>query len=272
MGYGSEKWNYYFRTWVYMSILDGATDVLQLLARSERDLTVTDLVNELAWPKSSASRLLKQMMGCGLLERDAQTLAYRPSLLILEVSHRVRASTPLLKRMEQALESLVHATGHTGYISVMDETGTDVIVLRVHHGTHPLRVVTWPGHRSPAITTSTGRALLARLDKKVIDDRFAAQFSTVSLNSPQSLADLQLRLQQIQHQGWALAQDEALQGVGSLSCSVSDPNSGETLAFCLSFPASLGQPEFIDSLVERLVGHAHSIGRTTGDSFWNQRP
>jgi DNA-binding IclR family transcriptional regulator len=66
-----------------------------------------------------------------------------------------------------------------------------------------------------------------------------------------------------------MAQDEALPGVGSISCSVADPGSGETLAFCLSFPAPLDEPGFIDALAQRLVGHARSIGRAAGDAFWS---
>jgi DNA-binding IclR family transcriptional regulator len=253
-----------------MSILDSAANVLRLFARSECDLTVTDIVTGLNLPKSSASRLLKQMMECGLLERDAQTLAYRPALLLLEVSHQVRAATPLLRRMEQELEALVHESGHTGYISVLDETGTSVVVLRVHHGTHPLRVVTWPGHRSPAISTSTGRALLARLDDATVDARFAALVAKAAPRSPRDLASLQAGLARVRQEGWSLALNEALPGVGSLSCAVADPISGETLAFCLSFPSDPGQSGDIESLAQRLTGHARSIGRAIGDPFWNQ--
>jgi len=253
-----------------MSILHSAADVLRLMARTHRDLTVTDVVDSLGLPKSSASRLLKQMLECGLLERDAQSLAYRPALVILELSHQVRGATPMLARMEQALEALVQETGHTGYISVLDDAGTDVIVLRVHHGTHPLRVVTWPGHRSSAAATSTGRALLARLDDASLAARFPEILPAGSLSAPQTRMELLERLARVRRQGWSLALDEALPGVGSLSCSVSDPASNETLAFCLSFPATLGQPAFLDTLTEQLVSHARSIGRAAGDPFWLQ--
>lgn len=253
-----------------MSILNSATDVLRLLASGERDLTVTDVVNALGWPKSTASRVLKQMMQAGLLERHPTTLGYRPALLILELSHQVRASTPLLKRMEQVLEGLVRQTGHTGYISVLDETGCHVVVLRVIHGSHALRVVTWPGHRSPATATATGRALLARLEDRDLLTRFDRIASAAS-RAPQTGAELIARVQRIREQGWALALDEALPGVGSISCSVGDPSSGETLAFCLSFPAPSGEPEEMDALQQSLLGHARSIGRAAGDPFWTSR-
>lgn len=252
-----------------MSILNSVTDVLQLVARSGRDLTVTDVVEGLGVPKSTASRVLKQMMECGLLERDARTLAYRPSLLILELSHQVRASTPILARMEEALQALVKETGHTGYISVLDETRRHVVVLRVHHGSHPLRVVTWPGHRSPAVAVSTGRALLARLSDAVLTQLYGSHYPEVPERAPGDLPALRERLADIRLHGWALAQDEALPGVGSISCSVADPESGETLAFCLSFPVPLDEPGFVEALAQRLVGHARAIGRAAGDTFWN---
>jgi hypothetical protein len=63
--------------------------------------------------------------------------------------------------------------------------------------------------------------------------------------------------------------DESLAGVGSVSATVQNPESGETLAFCLSFPASLSHPGFAEALAESLVGHARAIGRAAGDAFWN---
>jgi DNA-binding IclR family transcriptional regulator len=255
-----------------MSILDSATDVLKLLARSSRDLTVTDVVNELDVPKSTASRVLKHMTACGLLERDARTLAYRPSLLILELSHQVRASSSILDRMEDALQALVQETGHTGYISVLDETCRHVVVLRVRHGTQPLRVVTWPGHRSPAVAVSTGRTLLARLSDSALADLYADNYPVVPARAPRDLKALQARLDEVRRDGWSLAMDEALPGVGSISCSVADPESGETLAFCLSFPVPQDDPAFVQSLTQRLVGHARTIGRAARDEFWTARP
>lgn len=255
-----------------MSILNSAANVFRLLVEREHSLTVTDAVQGLGLPKSSASRLLKQMMECGLLERDPRSLAYRPSLLMLEVAHHARAHTPLLRRMEDALEALVKETGHTGYISVLDDGGRHVVVVRAHHGSHPLRVVTLPGHRLPAWSTSTGRALLARLDDSVVAARFPGPLGGAQASASQAPRDtpaLLALLNQAREQGWAYAVDESLAGVGSVSATVQDPESGETLAFCLSFPASLSHPGFAEALAGSLVGHARAIGRAAGDAFWS---
>jgi DNA-binding IclR family transcriptional regulator len=254
-----------------MSVLDNATRVLRVLAKHGGEVSVTDVVAHLQLPKSSSSRLLKQMLESGLLERDAATLKYRPALLLLEVAHQARGNTPLIRRMEQALESLVADTGHTGYISVLDESRRDVVVVRAFHGSHPLRVVTQPGYRLPAYASSTGRALLARLDDSAARQAHPAAIdpqATVLPHAPRDEAALAAQVHEVRMRGWAWALDESLTGVGSVSATVSDPQSGETLAFCLSFPASLNRPGFVDALAHRLVGYAASIGRAAGDTFW----
>ncbi len=211
------------------------------------------------------------MRESGLLERDPATLKYRPALLLLEVAHQARGSTPLIRRMEQALESLVADTGYTGYISVLDGNRRDAVVVRAFHGSHLLRVVTQPGCRLPAYASSTGRALLARLDDAAARQAHPAAADprgAVLPHAPRTAAALSAQLEDVRARGWAWALDESVTGVGSVSASVGDPQSGETLAFCLSFPASLNRPGFVDALAHRLIGHAAAVGRAAGDPFW----
>src|SRR2546428_840419 len=146
-----------------MASLENAGVILRLINSLQRQVTVTDLVEHLAMPKSSASRLLKQMAEEGFLERDAITRAYGPALMVLELS--------------------------------------------------------------------------ALLD-------------------------------QVRGQRYASALNEALPGVGSVSCAVSDPATRERLAFCLSFPSADADATSIQALARDLVTEASSIGRLVGDPLW----
>ena len=143
-----------------MASLENAAIILRLINKLNRKVTVTDLVDHLEMPKSSASRLLAQMKELGLLDREDSTRAYGPGVMILELSRMVRETTSLSAQMQDALKRLSAQSGHTGYISVLE--GRDIMVLHVQQGSHPLRVTTYPGHRSPSWATSTGRVLLAR--------------------------------------------------------------------------------------------------------------
>jgi DNA-binding IclR family transcriptional regulator len=251
-----------------MASLESAGVILRLINSLKRQVTVTDLVDHLAMPKSSASRLLRQMEDEGFLERDAQTRAFGPALMILELSRLVRATTQLFPLLQQALQGLCAASGHTGYISVLD--GTEVVVLFVQSGSHPLRLMTYPGHRSPAWATSTGRALLALESEAEVRERFAGDLPAVSANAPADVDALLVRLAEVRGQSYADALNEAIAGVGSVSCAVSDPGTHERLAFCLSFPSAHADAAGIEALAADLVAEAQKVGRLVGDPQWTR--
>ncbi|MDB5848295.1 MAG: hypothetical protein JWP29_2047 [Rhodoferax sp.] len=249
-----------------MASLESAGVILRLINQLKRQVTVTDLVDHLAMPKSSASRLLRQMADEGFLERDSLTRAFGPALMILELSRLVRSTTQLFPLLQKALQGLCLRSGHTGYISVLD--GTEVLVLFVQSGTHPLQLMTYPGHRSPAWATSTGRALLALETYDAVRQRFGAALPTVSPNAPADVDALLARLAEVRAEGYARAHNEAISGVGSISCAVSDPHTRERLAFCLSFPSADADAPGIQALALDLMAEASGIGRLVGDPAW----
>jgi len=288
-----------------MSILDSATDVLRLMASTQSELTMTDLVGALGMPKSSASRVLKHMTEVGLLVRNPTSLAYRPSLLLLELSHLVRSTTPLIEMCQQALEALGREFGQTGYVSLLD--GNDVLVLHVRPGTQALRAMTHPGYRVPSWATSTGRSLLARESNDAIRKRFAAVlpmsdsdksnkpdeatasshlkrrseaapeepqtalpgWDVVSVGGPQTIDQLCEVLDVVRAQRYAIAESEALAGICSIGCAVGDPVSAETLSFCLSFPAGVYSAEQVEHMAISVRSRAASIASAIGDTFWS---
>lgn len=240
--------------------------MLRLMSRLQHGITMSDVTKHLGIPKSTASRMLTQLCKYGFVDRDPQSLAYRPGIMLLEAAHVVHRTSSLSVYFEDALKDLSRETGHTGYISALD--GRDVLVLRVVPGTHALRVVTYPGSRSPAWATSTGRALLARIDDEVLSREFGRHLETGGTNSPVTFEMLVRRLTEVRQQGWSVAVDEAVPGACSVSCAVGCPQTGETLAFCLTFPASMASKEEIERLASLLLAQARQIGRMVGDDHW----
>ena len=254
-----------------MSILDSASDVLRLMASKQSELTMTDLVGALDMPKSSASRVLKHMTSVGLLVRNPTSLAYRPSLLLLELSHLVRSTTPLIEMCQQALDVLGREFGQTGYVSLLD--GNDVVVLHVRPGTQALRAMTNPGYRSPAWATSTGRSLLARESNADVRQRFSNGFHIdAPIGGPQTVDQLCDALDLVRAQRYAIAENEAFAGICSVGCAVGDPVSAETLSFCLSFPSGIYSAEQLVHLADSVRSRAALIARAVGDVFWASAP
>lgn len=245
-----------------MSTLANISSVYKLFLKSGDELTVTKLVNELGMPKSSASRLLRQMADHDLLERDENRPVYRPSLMILELSHQIRVSHPLMDLMIKRLIEISKKTGYTSYISKIDKD--NVSVMHAQLGSHLLQVITQPSTILPIHSTSTGRALLSRLPPEILEEY---------LPKKENERRVFIRtIDTIIERGWSQSIEEAIPGVASVSSAIFDPLQNEVLALCVSFPSTFATPEKIKELAIIIYHHASEIGCTVGDPYWQERP
>ena len=222
--------------------LANAAAVLHWLKRDRIDVAVGELSTAMGWPKSSTSRLLKDMATHGLLERDPASRRYRPGLLMLELGRLYRAGEPLIEAVDAALQEMTRRTGYSTGISILE--GISIVVLRSRAGTHPLRVVTPPGTRGPAWGNSTGRCLLARLPDAEIMRRFTPFPLAARPNMPATLDGLMQRIARARAQGWEESNDESLPGVGGVSIAIGDPDSATAFAPYFAFSATqVARPE-----------------------------
>ena len=251
-----------------LGTLANTAAVLRLFRTERLELTVSEVSRDLSMPKSSASRLLRDMRDQGLLARTEGSGRYKVGNLMFELASLYRLSSPLIEVVDQEMKQVCDQTGHTGYISILD--GADVLVIRAHPGTHALRVFTPLGQRAPAFATANGRSLLARLPEKAVRALHAEGLEPPSPNAPGSVTALLTALQRVRRQGWAEAVDEAIPGVGSVAVSVADREAGETLGFCLSFPASTVKAAERRRIVALLVAAGRRIAAQFGDPFFGQ--
>ncbi|EFE98211.1 IclR family transcriptional regulator [Serratia odorifera] len=257
-----------------MTTLENAAAVLKLFSRQhmthgQPGISFSDVVQQLALPKSTVSRLLQTMENQGMLERDAQNRMYKIGRLLLTVSSHY-LSTPMVDNAAAGMVQLSGLTSCTGYISMLD--GSEIVVMRVFPGRHFLQVVTPVGSRSPAAETSVGRALLAREDDAQVAERFAAGYRVASPNAPQTLAALLQKLAQIRQQGWSLARNETLQGISSLATTVTNKHRSETVGLCLSFPTQSVEQPFAAEVLLELMTVSRQLAEKLGDDYWRQIP
>jgi DNA-binding IclR family transcriptional regulator len=250
-----------------LSTLGNAAGILRLFTPERLEISVTDVSRILGVPKSSASRLLKAMMQEGILARHENSPRYKVGNLLFEVAQLYRLNSSLIDLTDDVLKAICRETGHTGYLSILD--GTDVLVIRMHQGSHPLRVFTPLGQRAAACATANGRALLARLPDDEVRSMHADDLVVPSANSPQTIDDLVTNLSDVRLRGWAEATDEAIPGVESIAVSVCDPKSREAIGFCISYPAASGGFEEKSRIIALLTAGAHRIAERFGDSFFS---
>lgn len=246
-----------------MAVATKIASVLRVFSQGRSDLSVTEVAHELGIPKSSASRLLKDMHDAGLLMRAGNSLRYRVGPLLFEAGRSYRANSTLIRVAGEHIAKLSARTGHTAYISVLD--GQDVLCIQVFPGRNVVTISTPIGSRVPAFETATGRSLLARLRNEEVRAIYADGLTPSSTGSPQSMSALIAQLDLIRQRGWAEAIDEAVPGVGSVAVALKDEEAGETISCCLTFwPTQVSAGER-HGLVRLMKDMAREVGGTFGD-------
>ncbi|MFG2296841.1 IclR family transcriptional regulator [Streptomyces sp. NPDC048603] len=140
---------------VPLSLLEKAARVLGAFERAEPRLSLTEVVRRSGIPRSSAHRILDQLVRLRWLEREGRD--YRLGLRMLELGALASHHNRLRRAALPLLGALHERTGRPVQLSVLD--GPEVVCLErvgAAGGGTP-RV----GGRLPAYRTAAGRAILA---------------------------------------------------------------------------------------------------------------
>lgn len=249
-----------------MSTLANARDVLHLMADLRQDLTVTQVSEHLRQPKSSISRTLALMAQHGFLERDPETMAYRPGPLVVEAAFRGRASRGITELLHDAVASLVDQTGYTSYVNVLSGAETLVIHMQAGHAGR-LQVYTPEGSRGPAYATSMGRAILARLSDDEVISVVGDDFRLATGSAPTSTGELLTRLAVVRARGYSISRGEIVENVAGVSAAVVDVHRSSPYGLGVALPAT--ELDQHDADLARIVRSiARDVGTHIGDAYW----
>ena len=138
-----------------------AFQVIDLLAKTDAGLTISDIHRALKLPLSSAATILYTLEALGYLERDEAGGRYALGIRMLSFSRRVADQLNLPGRFLPLLEGLVRESGLTGHLAVRRD-GESMYIARVP-GPGLLQFSSYVGMRWPAHASAVGKALLAFL-------------------------------------------------------------------------------------------------------------
>jgi DNA-binding IclR family transcriptional regulator len=252
-----------------MSSLTTAINILNCFSAETPELRVSDIARRLSIPKSTVSRLLKEMSRSGLAEQDAKSRHYRPGPMAFRLGTLYQAHLQILDLVEAAVEQLVEEFGLTGYIGILD--GTDVVILRICQGSYPVRFILAPGVRVPAFATAIGKAMLARFDHDTLIELLPPILRYEVTDFTLAREDLLRELADIRKIGWAESVQKTFLGFGAVGAAVGTSDSRQALGFCLSYPTN-AYFETQRAQMERRIGEcAQIIAQRCGDQIWPQR-
>ncbi|MGI5423789.1 IclR family transcriptional regulator [Streptomyces sp. CA-179760] len=209
--------------------------ILEAVAQHQ-PVTVGELTKLFGLPKSTVQRTLVTLNEAGWLranrkdttrwEIGARVLAVRPAAL--QGSSLFAAAREPMIRLRDALNETIH-------LSVPDALQCMVVVDRVDCD-HAVRTFHTIGDTSPLHATAVGRAVLAHLPRRDVEDLIAAGLERFSNTTPVEPDELRAELDRIRIDGYAVNRNQFRPGVCAVAAAVLDEDGTPLAAVAASMP------------------------------------
>jgi DNA-binding IclR family transcriptional regulator len=191
---------------------DRTVELLEVMSRSERQLTLTELHKELSYPKSSLYMLLQTLVSRGWVEVDPQRGSYGIGVRALLVGTSYLDHDPVVRTAIRVMEQVRQQINETVHLARLD--GADVVYLASRESEHHLRVVSRVGRRLPAHATSLGKALLAERSRPEVDALLPEHLEALTPNTVTDRTELHAQLARFHAEGYAHEREENTPGLG----------------------------------------------------------
>lgn len=225
--------------------------VLECIASAQRPLTISELAVLLGVPKPTMHRIVRQLDGEGLLQREPDTRLYGPGPRLLNFAlGAVRSSMRSAPRhaVLEALSAKVGETCNFGMIS-----GSAVLYIDRVEASWPFGLRFEPGSRVPLHCTSVGKLLLSVQPRRRRDELIrATRLTRYTENTITDPDRLQAELEAIRKRGYSIDNQEFLAGVVCLAVPVRDGKGAICAGLAISAPNARMS-------VEECVGHLPTL-------------
>ena len=220
-----------------------AMELLQILSRAGRPLSLKELTDLCGYPKSTVFGLLTTMRLHDVVTQTPEG-KYTLGLRLFEYGRQVERSWDISRVARPYMEHLCRQTGASVMLSVCE--GGSVITLDQVETRGGLRVVSDTGSRLPIYCTSQGKVFLAHMSRSGAEALLRGQ--SLTQFTPHTITDIPALLREAEicrANGYAIDDEENELGVRCVAVAIPGPDGRAESAFSISGLAPYMTPERI---------------------------
>jgi DNA-binding IclR family transcriptional regulator len=238
-----------------------ALGVLELLV-ARGPLTLAELARELGLAKSTLHRVCSVLVQRAWVVRDEAGL-YELGVQALATGSRT-AQLPIVVAFRSIAAELLTKHDETVCLAALD--GDDSVYVAIEETSHPVRLVTHVGSRTPAFASSSGRVILAARPSEHIAGEYGGRpLVTPTGRRLNGLAELHEILDRVRQEGYAENDEDTAIGLYAVSVPVRNAAGTTLAALTMCIPTSRMSP----ARQERIVADLRAAGeRFSGLVGW----
>ena len=210
--------------------------LLEVVAATDQRYTLQGLVEETGLPKPTLHRMLQQLEGAGLLQREGDGRRYGTGTRLRRLAEQLLFNDTLHGARHAVLRHLVEEVGESCNITAL--SGGEVVYLDRVETAAALRFYLHPGSRVPVHCSASGKMLLAQMGvaqrQRLLAQAPLERFTAKTLTD---LKKLEREIERVQAEGYALDDEEFLPGLVCAAVSVPAPEGSGPSNLCVAVQA-----------------------------------
>lgn len=260
-----------------MSTIAKALALLDLFTETRPQLGLSEVQRLTGRDKATAHRHLSALEGCGYLEQDPATRAYRLGPALTRLADMRIRTVPEVEMVRAVIDALSRDVEELVHISRLRGFDLEHVYHAEHHD-HPLRVSFDPYGLPPLLATASGKAWLAFSAPDQLDLALEDPSTRPPEGEPFDAVALREELAGIARAGYATTRDVLRFGVSSVAIPVFDGQGGAAATCSIAYPSGRGGAAQEARLARLLMGRGQEITAAMGGqvpvevlALWRQR-
>ena len=240
-----------------------ALNILEVLADEEPPYTLTQLSRRLHLHVSTVHRLLVNLVRHGFVEEDRLSGGYQLSYRVLRMGLRILDRLDFRRVAQPLLRDLNLRTQETVHLAILQQLGT--IFIEKFDSPQPVGLEARLGRVMPLHCTGVGKTLLAYQGEDQLNQISQSPGLTrLTAHTITGLPQLRRELERIRAQGYALDQEEAVEGLRCVAGPVFDHTGEIVAAFSVAGPAMRLTPARTPEIAQLVRETAQQISYRLG--------
>lgn len=239
--------------------VERALDVLLCFSNQTPQLNMTQISEMVGMHKSTVHRLLATLERKHFVKRDALTGIYRPGPRLLQMAYLTLEDQDIRKITIPYMRSLVEKYRETMDLAILDEG--EVLFVEAIESPQRVKLAASPGQRLPAISTASGKAILAFLAEETAKEIRKKNNYQFKPYKPLSESAFINDLANTRTRGYSVDLEELERGIHAVGAPIFNEKGVPIASIAVAGPAFRLSRELIDTIGPELIKVAKEISR-----------
>jgi len=243
----------------HVAALANGLRAIEAFATSRHRMTVAEVAKHSRLTRAATRRYLLTLVANGYADFDGKR--FQLTSRVLRLGHAYISSVPLPQIAQPIVEELGHRTDESIALSVLE--GSESVTIASSAPRRILGIFTRVGTHLPALSTATGRVLLAgKSDDAIRDILRSAHIQNLTPKTKTSPNQIWEEIRRIRRSGYALNDEEIEVGLRVIAVPVRETGGNVVASMCVStYSGRYEVDQLTEKFLQQLLNASERLGQ-----------